>query len=310
MSRKTGAVPARKKSKMRTSNWQFWAIIALPVIYAIVFAYIPMGGIVIAFKDYSIRKGIFGSDWVGLKYFKQFLTSTSSVTVIKNTVILGIYTLVVNFPIPILLAIGINEIRNKTYKKTIQMITYAPYFISVVVLVGMMMQMMDLRSGVINMILQKLGMNPINFFGDAGLFRSLYVWSGVWQSIGWNSIIYFASLSNVDESLHEAAIVDGATILQRIRYIDLPSIRPVIVTLFIMNTGKLMSIGFEKAYLMQNSLNMDTSEIISTYVYKIGLLNQQYSYSTAINLFNSVINLILMFSVNTLSKKLSDTSIW
>ena len=161
MSRKTGAVPARKKSKMRTSNWQFWAIIALPVIYAIVFAYIPMGGIVIAFKDYSIRKGIFGSDWVGLKYFKQFLTSTSSVTVIKNTVILGIYTLVVNFPIPILLAIGINEIRNKTYKKTIQMITYAPYFISVVVLVGMMMQMMDLRSGVINMILQKLGMNPM-----------------------------------------------------------------------------------------------------------------------------------------------------
>ena len=175
---------------MRTSNWQFWAIIALPVIYAIVFAYIPMGGIVIAFKDYSIRKGIFGSDWVGLKYFKQFLTSTSSVTVIKNTVILGIYTLVVNFPIPILLAIGINEIRNKTYKKTIQMITYAPYFISVVVLVGMMMQMMDLRSGVINMILQKLGMNPINFFGDAGLFRSLYVWSGVWQTAGYSSIIY------------------------------------------------------------------------------------------------------------------------
>ena len=228
MSRKTGAVPARKKSKMRTSNWQFWAIIALPVIYAIVFAYIPMGGIVIAFKDYSIRKGIFGSDWVGLKYFKQFLTSTSSVTVIKNTVILGIYTLVVNFPIPILLAIGINEIRNKTYKKTIQMITYAPYFISVVVLVGMMMQMMDLRSGVINMILQKLGMNPINFFGDAGLFRSLYVWSGVWQTAGYSSIIYIAALSGVSPELQEAAIVDGATRIQRIIHVDIPCILPTI----------------------------------------------------------------------------------
>ena len=165
-------------------------------------------------------------------------------------------------------------------------------------------------SGLVNNIRDLFGLERLLFMGDPKAFRHLYVWSGVWQSIGWNSIIYFASLSNVDESLHEAAIVDGATILQRIRYIDLPSIRPVIVTLFIMNTGKLMSIGFEKAYLMQNSLNMDTSEIISTYVYKIGLLNQQYSYSTAINLFNSVINLILMFSVNTLSKRLSDTSIW
>lgn len=268
MSRKTGAVPARKKSKMRTSNWQFWAIIALPVIYAIVFAYIPMGGIVIAFKDYSIRKGIFGSDWVGLKYFKQFLTSTSSVTVIKNTVILGIYTLVVNFPIPILLAIGINEIRNKTYKKTIQMITYAPYFISVVVLVGMMMQMMDLRSGVINMILQKLGMNPINFFGDAGLFRSLYVWSGVWQTAGYSSIIYIAALSGVSPELQEAAIVDGATRIQRIIHVDIPCILPTIVIMLIFSCSNIVNIGMDKIYLMQNSLNTSVSEVISTFVYK------------------------------------------
>ena len=288
MSRKTGAVPARKKSKMRTSNWQFWAI------YAIVFAYIPMGGIVIAFKDYSIRKGIFGSDWVGLKYFKQFLTSTSSVTVIKNTVILGIYTLVVNFPIPILLAIGINEIRNKTYKKTIQMITYAPYFISVVVLVGMMMQMMDLRSGVINMILQKLGMNPINFFGDAGLFRSLYVWSGVWQTAGYSSIIYIAALSGVSPELQEAAIVDGATRIQRIIHVDIPCILPTIVIMLIFSCSNIVNIGMDKIYLMQNSLNTSVSEVISTFVYKVGVVNSNFGFSTAAGLFQSVVSLSII----------------
>lgn len=310
MSRKTGAVPARKKSKMRTSNWQFWAIIALPVIYAIVFAYIPMGGIVIAFKDYSIRKGIFGSDWVGLKYFKQFLTSTSSVTVIKNTVILGIYTLVVNFPIPILLAIGINEIRNKTYKKTIQMITYAPYFISVVVLVGMMMQMMDLRSGVINMILQKLGMNPINFFGDAGLFRSLYVWSGVWQTAGYSSIIYIAALSGVSPELQEAAIVDGATRIQRIIHVDIPCILPTIVIMLIFSCSNIVNIGMDKIYLMQNSLNTSVSEVISTFVYKVGVVNSNFGFSTAAGLFQSVVSFVLLVAVNRICKKLTETGLW
>ena len=310
MSRKTGAVPARKKSKMRTSNWQFWAIIALPVIYAIVFAYIPMGGIVIAFKDYSIRKGIFGSDWVGLKYFKQFLTSTSSVTVIKNTVILGIYTLVVNFPIPILLAIGINEIRNKTYKKTIQMITYAPYFISVVVLVGMMMQMMDLRSGVINMILQKLGMNPINFFGDAGLFRSLYVWSGVWQTAGYSSIIYIAALSGVSPELQEAAIVDGATRIQRIIHVDIPCILPTIVIMLIFSCSNIVNIGMDKIYLMQNSLNTSVSEVISTFVYKVGVVNSNFGFSTAAGLFQAVVSFVLLVAVNQICKKLTETGLW
>ena len=310
MSRKTGAVPARKKSKMRTSNWQFWAIIALPVIYAIVFAYIPMGGIVIAFKDYSIRKGILGSDWVGLKYFKQFLTSTSSVTVIKNTVILGIYTLVVNFPIPILLAIGINEIRNKTYKKTIQMITYAPYFISVVVLVGMMMQMMDLRSGVINMILQKLGMNPINFFGDAGLFRSLYVWSGVWQTAGYSSIIYIAALSGVSPELQEAAIVDGATRIQRIIHVDIPCILPTIVIMLIFSCSNIVNIGMDKIYLMQNSLNTSVSEVISTFVYKVGVVNSNFGFSTAAGLFQSVVSFVLLVAVNQICKKLTETGLW
>ncbi len=181
MKKNSTTVPAVKPNKIKNSNWQFWAIIALPMIYAFVFAYIPMGGIIIAFKDYSIRRGILGSKWVGLKYFEQFLTSTSSVTVIKNTIILGIYSFIASFPVPILLALGINEVKNRFFKKTVQMVTYAPYFISVVVMVGMMRQLMDPRTGIINVLIQKLGGDPVNFFGDASIFRSLYVWSGVWQ---------------------------------------------------------------------------------------------------------------------------------
>ena len=242
MANKVKAVPAKKKSKLKSSNWQFWAIIALPVIYAIVFAYIPMGGIIIAFKDYSIRKGILGSSWVGLKYFKQFLTSPNSVLVIKNTFILGIYTLLANFPIPVLLAIAINEIGNRRFKKTMQMVTYAPYFISVVVLVGMMMQMMDLRSGIINVLLQKIGINPINFFGDAGIFRHLYVWSGVWQTAGYSSIIYVAALAGVSPELQEAAIVDGASRVQRILHVDIPAIMPTVIIMLIFNCSNIVSI--------------------------------------------------------------------
>lgn len=265
---------------------------------------------IIAFKDYKPYLGYWESPFVGFGNFIRFFNSNKFGQVLPNTIILSFYSLIAGFPFPIILALCLNYLPSARIKKLVQNITYAPYFISTVVLVSMLTIFFSQSSGLVNNIRDLFGLERLLFMGDPKAFRHLYVWSGVWQSIGWNSIIYFASLSNVDESLHEAAIVDGATILQRIRYIDLPSIRPVIVTLFIMNTGKLMSIGFEKAYLMQNSLNMDTSEIISTYVYKIGLLNQQYSYSTAINLFNSVINLILMFSVNTLSKKLSDTSIW
>ena len=210
-----------KSNKIKSANWQFWVIIAIPIIYAIIFAYIPMAGIVLAFQDFSIRKGIFGSEWVGLRYFKQFLTSTSSVLVIKNTLILGIYSFLASFPVPILLAIGINEMRAKRYKKAVQMVTYAPYFISIVVLVGMMMQMMDLRSGIINVFIQKLGFSPINFFGDPKIFRHLYVWSGVWQSAGYASIIYLAALSGVSKELQEAAIVDGANRVERILHVDM-----------------------------------------------------------------------------------------
>ena len=269
-----------------------------------------MGGIIIAFKDYSIRKGILGSSWVGLKYFKQFLTSPSSVLVIKNTFILGIYTLIANFPIPILLAIAINEIGNRKFKKTMQMVTYAPYFISVVVLVGMMMQMMDLRTGIINVLLQKVGIDAINFFGDAGIFRHLYVWSGVWQTAGYSSIIYVAALAGVSPELQEAAIVDGATRVQRIMHVDIPAIMPTVIIMLIFNCSNIVSIGMDKIYLMQNSLNTSVSEVISTFVYKVGVVNSNFSYSTAAGLFQSIVAFALLVIVNQICKKVTETSLW
>ncbi len=307
---KKKAPAARKKSKIKNSNWQFWAIIALPVIYAFVFAYIPMAGIVMAFQDYSIKKGIFGSTWVGFKYFKQFLTSPSSVLVIKNTVILGIYSMVINFPIPILLAIAINEVGKRFFKKAVQMVTYAPYFISVVVLVGMMMQMMDLRSGIINILLGKLGLGPVNFFGNPKMFRSLYVWSGVWQSMGYSSIIYVAALSGVSPELQEAAIVDGASRLKRILHVDIPCILPTIIIMLIFACSNIVSIGMDKVYLMQNDLNASVSEVISTFVYKVGVKNANYGFSTAAGLFQSVVSFVLLVAANTISKKVTETSLW
>ena len=299
-----------KSNKIKSANWQFWVIIAVPIIYAIIFAYIPMAGIVLAFQDFSIRKGIFGSEWVGLRYFKQFLTSTSSVLVIKNTFILGIYSFLASFPVPILLAIGINEMRAKRYKKAVQMVTYAPYFISIVVLVGMMMQMMDLRSGIINVFIQKLGFSPINFFGDPKIFRHLYVWSGVWQSAGYASIIYLAALSGVSKELQEAAIVDGANRVKRILHVDIPAILPTIIIMLIFNCASIVSIGLDKVFLMQNSLNASVSEVISTFVYKVGVVNSNIGFSTAAGLFQSVVSFVLLVIVNRVCKKITENSLW
>lgn len=299
-----------KSNKIKSANWQFWVIIAIPIIYAIIFAYIPMAGIVLAFQDFSIRKGIFGSEWVGLRYFKQFLTSTSSVLVIKNTLILGIYSFLASFPVPILLAIGINEMRAKRYKKAVQMVTYAPYFISIVVLVGMMMQMMDLRSGIINVFIQKLGFSPINFFGDPKIFRHLYVWSGVWQSAGYASIIYLAALSGVSKELQEAAIVDGANRVKRILHVDIPAILPTIIIMLIFNCASIVSIGLDKVFLMQNSLNASVSEVISTFVYKVGVVNSNIGFSTAAGLFQSVVSFVLLVIVNRVCKKITENSLW
>lgn len=308
--KKTGVYKVDKRNKIKSANWQFWVIIALPLIYAIIFAYVPMGGILMAFKDYSIKKGIFGSDWVGLKYFQQFLTSPSSTLVIKNTFILGVYSLLVNFPLPILLAVGVNEVYNLKFKKTVQMVTYAPYFISVVVLVGMMMQMMDMRTGIINILLGKIGIDPINFFGDVKLFRHLYVWSGLWQTAGYSAIIYIAALAGVSPELKEAAVVDGASRIKRIIHVDLPAILPTVVIMLIFNCGNIINIGFDKVFLMQNPLNADVSEVIATFVYKIGVVKSDFGFSTAAGLFQSVVSFVLLVAVNKISKKVTETSLW
>lgn len=311
-------ITATGKKKSRTDaikiylykNWQFWALFALPVIYLIIFNYIPMGGIILAFKRFSPRKGIFGSDFVGLMYFRQFLGAPSSLRIIRNTLRLGVYSLLVGFPIPILLALAINEVKHQRLKKFVQIVTYAPYFISLVVLVGIMMRIMDLRTGILNHLIVALGGKPVNFFGSKDIFPHLYVWSGVWQISGYASIIYIAALSGVNPELQEAAIIDGASRVQRIWNVDLPAIRPTIVMMLIFNVGQIMNIGFEKAYLMKNSVNQANAEIISTFVYEIGLKNGDFSFSTAVGLFNSVISLLLFVFVNEISKRLTETSVW
>ncbi|MDY6073743.1 MAG: ABC transporter permease subunit [Eubacteriales bacterium] len=299
-----------RNNKIKNANWQFWLIIALPLIYAILFAYVPMTGIIIAFQDYSIRKGPLGSTFIGLKNFEQFLMSPSSVKVIKNTLILGFYSLLAGFPLPILLAVAINESKLPRFKKTVQMVTYAPYFISTVVMVGILMQMTDLRIGVINKFLGLFGVGPVNFFGDPKLFRGLYVWSGVWQTAGYSAIIYIAALSGVSQELKEAAVVDGATRIQRIIHVDLPGIRPTVVTMLIFAVGGIINIGFDKVFLMQNGLNMSVSEVIATFVYKVGLVNVDYGFSTAAGLFQSVVSFVMLVTVNFIAKKLTDTSLW
>lgn len=301
---------AVKKKKVKGSTWQFWAIILIPLIIIMVFNYLPMLGIVIAFKDYSPRKGIMGSDWVGLKYIMQFLTSPSSVKVIRNTFILGFYQLVFTFPIPIILAIALNECRRVRFKKFVQMITYAPYFISTVILVGILMQVTDMRTGIMNRIIGIFGIAPINFFGYKDMFRGLFVGSGIWQTMGYSAVIYIASLAGVSPELKEAAICDGASRMQRIRHVDIPAIFPTIVTMFIFNCGNIINIGFEKVYLMQNSVNLPKSELIATFVYKVGLSNGNYSFATAAGLFNSVVSFVLLVFVNQISKKLTDTSLF
>ena len=304
----------QKKSKGRyrlsKTELQFWIIVAVPLLYILLYCYVPMGGIILAFKDYSIRKGIWGSEWVGLRYFRQFLTSPSSLNVIKNTLILGIYSLVVTFPLPIVLAIMLNEMRSLKYKKFIQMVTYAPYFISTVVFVGMLMQLFSQRTGIVNVLLKKIGMDPVNFLGNSSCFRSLYVWSGLWQGAGYSSIMYIAALAGVDPQLQEAAIIDGASKMQRIWHVDLPEIRPTIVTCLIFSCAGAIAIGFDKVYLMQNSLNANVSEVIATFVYKVGLVNSDIGFSTAAGLFQSLVSFLILVTANKICRKMLDIGLW
>lgn len=309
---------AAKKNKKHNSwkkefkrNWSLYLLVAIPVAYLVIFKYIPMYGVQIAFKDYSLAKGITGSPWVGMKYFVKFMSNYQFKTILWNTIAISLYQLL-TFPLAIILALLLNYVGKEKFKKSVQMITYAPHFISTVVMVGIIIQFLDARSGVVNQIIAAFGGETKNFMAYPEYFRHIYVWTGVWQGIGYSSIIYIAALSGVSAELHEAAIIDGASIIKRIWYVDIPTILPTIVIMLILQCGSILSVGYEKIYLMQNSLNLSQSEIISTYVYKQGIASAmpQYSYSTAIGLFVSIVNVILLVIVNTITSKLSDTSLF
>ena len=314
MKKKKQGVPAAvKKQSFKAymkGHYDLYLLLLPAILYTAVFLYIPMYGVLMAFQDYSPVKGIIGSNFVGLKHFKKFFSTYMAKQIISNTVILSGYSLLASFPFPVILALMLNYCVNRRFGKIVQTVTYMPYFISVMVLVGMMKIFFSTNYGVVNTVLQALGIEPFSFMSSEKSFRHMYVWSGIWQGMGYSSVIYFAALSGIDPTLYEAAELDGASKLQRIRYIDLPSIMPTVIIMLIMSAGNLMSIGFEKAYLMQNDRNSGVSEIIATYVYKVGLIDARYSFSAAINLFNSAINFVILIVINKISRKLSDTSLW
>ena len=291
-------------------HWQLYVMLILPLTYLIIFAYIPMGGVIIAFKDYSIRGGIWGSDWVGFEHFINFFKTPDFVKLLRNTLILSLYNLVITFPMPIILALAVNELKSKAYKKVVQMVTYMPYFISTVVLVGTMKNIFSPRTGLINNIIALFGGAQTDFMGNPDLFRTMYVWSGVWQGMGYSAVIYIAALANVDSSQVEASLMDGAGRFARVWHVDLPAIMPTIVIQLILAVGSVMSLGYEKVFLMQNPVNTEVSEVISTFVYKRGIAGFQYSYSAAVGLFNSVVNLVLIALANIFAKKVGETSLW
>lgn len=295
------------------ARWQLYLLLLLPLAYIIIFAYVPMGGLIIAFKKYNVREGIWGSPWVGFKNFAKFFTSYRFPIIIKNTLVISLYGLAVSFPIPIIFALLLNAMGGKRYKKAIQTVTYIPYFVSAVVMVGLIFQVLNNRSGIYGSLFALLTHKTApNILAQGKLFKHIYVWSGVWQATGYSAIIYIAALAGVDQSLHEAAGIDGAGRFMRLCYIDVPAILPTASIMLILAVGNIMNLGFEKVLLMQNNLNLNYSEIISTYVYKVGLASgiNDFSLSTAISMFNSVINFILLMIANWGSKRLSGNGIF
>lgn len=287
-------------------------MLLLPMLYIIIFKYVPIYGVQMAFRDYNIFKGMQGSPWVGLKYFRQFFSSSEFVKLIGNTLTISIYGLLAGLVFPIILALVLNYLNNLRFKKAVQTITYAPYFISTTVMVSIILNILAINSGPVNSFLQSIGLDQIDFLADPNKFAHVYVWSGIWQYTGYNAIIYIATLSGVDPTLHEAAVMDGANKFQRVWHIDLPSIKSTIIILLIMSMGGVLSTGFEKIYLMQNNLNIRASEVIDTYVYKIGLASPiaNYSYPTAIGLFQSLIGMVLIMGTNVIAKKVGGESLW
>ena len=297
----------KKLSLIIKDNWQLYVLILPAVIYFVVFNYLPMYGIQIAFRDYKAVSGIQGSPWVGLKHFQNFFDAYYFKRLLSNTLLLNLYSLLCSFPIPLILAILLNQIKNPARKKFIQTSIYVPYFISTVVLAGMLYIFLSPTNGIFNTLRQTLGMKPVDFMSSASAFRPIYIISGIWQSAGWGTILYIASLAGVDTSLYEAAEIDGASILQKIRYIDIPSLLPVAGMVFIMDCGKLLSSNTDKALVLQTPGNIPTSDIIGVYVYNVGLGSGQFSYTAAIV---NIINFVLILSVNKLSKKVSNVSMF
>lgn len=303
--------PARalnEKVKNIKKYWQYYILLFPGLLYFIIFHYYPMYGLQIAFKDYMTTLGILGSPWVGFDHFERFFASYFFWTLFKNTVIISLYQLAL-FPAPIIFALALNEVNHLKFKKLVQSVTYAPHFISAVVLVGIILIFLDPATGMVNQFIKLLGAEPVAFMSSAGWFKTVFVLSGEWQNLGWGAIIYLAALSGINIELYDAAKVDGASRLQRIRHINIPGIMPTIVILLILTMGHFMTIGFEKILLMQNPLNMESSNVIQTYVYRIGLQEAQYSYAAAIGLFNNVINFIILVFFNRMARK-TGTSLW
>ncbi|MGL4338747.1 MAG: ABC transporter permease [Turicibacter sp.] len=306
-------VKPSKITKFKRNFKKYWGIylLLLPtLIYVFIYHYIPMYGVQIAFRDFSPSKGILESTWVGFKHFERFLTSYRFAELLKNTISLSVLTLIFSFPVPIILSLLLNQFRFKKYRSFIQTIIYAPNFITVVVLVGMLSLFLSPHTGVVNHFIKALGGDPIFFMGESKWFIPLYILSGIWQGAGFGTIIYLGALSGVSPELYEAAKIDGASKFQIIRNIDYPAIMPTVVIMFILAIGGIMNVGFEKVFLMQNDLNRSVTDIIATYTYEIGIQQAQYSYSAAIGLFNSVINAVLLIVANQISKKVSDVSLW
>ena len=299
----------RRKNRVM-EHWRVYLMMVPAIVYMLLFHYKPIYGVIIAFKDYSFGPGIWGSEWVGLANFARLFKSYWFPVIVKNTFTISLLTLAVTFPLPILLALMVNEVENKHWKNCFQTVTYAPHFISTVVLCGIVLLFLDTNTGIVNYLIRLLGLPAVDFMQTPGCFKWIYVLSGVWQSTGWSTIIYFAALSGIDRSIQEAAEIDGATRVQKIIYINFPVLVPTIITLFILRCGSLLSVGYEKVFLLQTPGNLPSSEIISTYVYKLGMQQYDFSFSTAVGLLNSVVNSAILILTNGLSKKFTSTSLW
>lgn len=286
-------------------------IVSPVIIYYIIFHYLPMYGIVIAFKNFIPGKGLFAGEWVGFKHFRSFFKSVYFGRLIRNTLLINIYGLLWGFPVPIIFALMLNELKDGLFKKAVQTISYLPHFISVVVVVGMLINFLSVHDGLVNMIVKNIfHEKPINFMNESKYFRGLYIGSGIWQSFGWNSIIYLAALSSIDPQLYEAAKIDGANRIKQMVYITLPSILPTVIILLILSLGNIMSVGFEKIILMYNPATYEVADVISTYTYRRGIVDSQFSFGSAVGLFNSIINFVLLLIFNNISKRVSRISLW